>query len=60
MCHFVAPKPILVVRGEGVDDDGDGKGQDEDAHDGANAADRLARDGRGGLGAVANCKHWRN
>ena len=36
--HLVAPQSVLVVGGEGVDDDRDGEGQDEDAAEGAQAA----------------------
>ncbi len=54
--HLVPPQPVLVVGGEGVDDDGDGQGEDEDAHDGADAADRLARQRGGRLRAVADWK----
>ena len=41
---LVAPEAVLVVGGEGVDNDGHGESEDEDADDGAHAADGLAGD----------------
>ena len=51
---LVAPEAVLVVGGEGVDNDGHGKGEDEDTDDGAHATDCLACDGAWALRAVTN------
>ncbi len=44
---LVPPEPVLVVGREGVDHDGYGQGEDEDAGEGREAADQLAQEGLG-------------
>ena len=42
---LVNPESLLVEAGKAVDDDGQGKGQAEDADQGAEASDHLAEEG---------------
>ena len=44
LCH---QSPVLVVRGEAVDHDGDGEGEDEYATEGAQSSDQFAGEGGG-------------
>ena len=55
--RLLPPDLVLVELGEVVDDDGDGKGDDEDATDTADEADTLAGKGLGVHVAVADGGH---
>ena len=44
---LVPPQPVLVVAGKAVDNNGYGQGEDEDAAEGAQAANQFAREGGG-------------
>ena len=50
---LVNPESLLVEAGEAVDDDGQGKGEAEDADQGAEASNDLAEEGFG-AGLVAD------